>query len=928
MSYASESPETWNIGERIVVSAGNYADNPALTVNGGCWTYKELLAAACCISLRLRLRPSEVEPTVTAVIADRSFSSYVGILSALLGGSTFVPINIHRPLNRTLDVLKRSGATEVICDAKSMAKLEEIISTEASLRNRLRIVKVDCDNDEYPSMSRDYLPPKKISVDQCAYILFTSGSTGEPKGVPISHGNLTGYLDAVETVMDVKPDDRLSQTFELTFDLSVHDLLVAWTNGAHLVVPSASDLASPADYIRKNRITCWFSVPTLAYQMKLQGQLEKCAFPSLRWSMFCGEALPMDLAHRWAAAAPNSRIESWYGPTEATIACARYELSPGSNAEAPNNLAPIGSAFPGMTLTVVNNELERCRPGECGELLLSGRQVAKGYLDNQPRTAQSFVTMPGFDDVFYRTGDLAVCDELGEVRFLGRADNQVKVRGFRVELGAIEAVVRSAFPLVNVAALSWPPGAISAACVVVALESNDVNTSGILSATRDALPDYMVPSRIVCLPKFPTNVSGKSDRKAIASLVQSAFERELENSGFDGVDPVEKLLLKTVVQISPELDICRILRSKSLLEAGMDSLSFVALTVELERVFAVKIDQDLVVTLAECSLSSISSILIRAGGRLPDHLSNNSSNGQHQSPLVSSQVQITARINRVLQFIRRFPEYLNTTSAPIVPVIGSSGVFRGFRPPTFDSIVAKNGFSWQSVNIGLPAIDCESIANVCDFVCRQCEVVEHRIPMAIYELDPMLLSVIPPAGSIRLTAQHFTGDVLPSDELGGDFSWISARAGAPNIAKRMVQDSTTGNGKLMPAWKLKRESEVRQVFLGLVETNQVAVDFWLTGLRHLQAVTDRVIVFVHPIDRRYLSSTGSKGPANNWLSLYESLVSSLDAHFVDWEAFEMQASDFSDVNHVYPGAGSEKLTSQLASMIFGAWNPDVLPKGS
>ena len=185
----------------------------------------------------------------------------------------------------------------------------------------------------------------------------------------------------------MRPEDRFSQTFELTFDLSVHDLFLCWENGATLVVASEKELRMPAAYIQRHEITCWFSVPSLAYQVRLQEDLAPGAFPSLRSSLFCGEALPTVVAREWAAAAPDSIVENWYGPTEATIACSRYIVG---DAEITEDTVPIGQAFDRMELLVLDEALAPCSVGVSGELFLAGAQVATGYLNDPEKTAASF----------------------------------------------------------------------------------------------------------------------------------------------------------------------------------------------------------------------------------------------------------------------------------------------------------------------------------------------------------------------------------------------------------------------------------------------------------------------------------------------------------------------------------------------------------
>jgi non-ribosomal peptide synthetase component F len=250
----------------------------------------------------------------------------------------------------------------------------------------------------------------------------------------VTHRNVVHFVRTAVERYQIEASDRFSQTFDLTFDLSAFDMFVAWERGACVCCPSRKALLNPAQFIRDSRLTVWFSVPSIALMMKQLGALKPAVFPCLRWSLFCGEPLPADLAAAWAAAAPQSTLENLYGPTEVTIACTAYRWQGSQSAsECEHNIVPIGYPLPGMRTMVADYEQREVRPGQEGELLLAGPQVSLGYWRDPEKTAERFVVPPGRESAYYRTGD-RVCQPIpdGPLQFRGRLDDQIKVQGYRV----------------------------------------------------------------------------------------------------------------------------------------------------------------------------------------------------------------------------------------------------------------------------------------------------------------------------------------------------------------------------------------------------------------------------------------------------------------------------------------------------------------
>ena len=894
-------PGAYRAARRILEVARTDPSRPALIVDGEIWSYGELVAAASALASEFPATAEGDSQPVTAVMAERHASSYVGILAARLAGHTYVPLNVNHPSQRNATILANSGAERVICGANARAALADILSAAGVDPAALPVIDCGTGKQDFATDAESEYPSRTQALADRAYILFTSGSTGNPKGVPIQNAQLEAYLEAAGAMVDVQPHDRFSQTFELTFDLSVHDLFLCWENGAALVVASEKELRMPADYIQRHHITCWFSVPSLAYQVRLQEDLRPGAFPSLRSSLFCGEALPTVVATEWAAAAPNSVVENWYGPTEATIACSRFILS---DTPIADDTVPIGKAFDRMELLVLDADRAELPAGHPGELFLAGAQVAVGYLNDPEKTAASFMTLPDGKKA-YRTGDRAVIDDDGNVRFLGRVDNQVKVRGFRIELGEIEAVLRTASGGLNAVAMAWPGGAEIATSVVAALETDSADIDAIQSQAAAKLPDYMVPAMIFCVPEFPKNASGKVDRRGLAELLE---ERAHQAADTSGLEKEAAFLLTSILSHAPLLSRDNIERARNLFDAGMDSIAFISFTTDVEHEFGLALDQDTVIQLSEMSFDEIvaevrgeTSVLKpgRADEATPTFFD------RIRKVLGIPRLIQKQRANRALQFIERFPDYLAAHGAPDVLAFGSSGTFRAVVPGEFEPAVA--------INAGFPAVNAFGMRMMCEFIKSECEKARVRIPLAIYEFDPMQVSTTPPSGDINLGPDYFEGNVisLRGKNTSLEFQWLVDTRGAWNAPDEARQKERK------PNWVRERDRVIAGVYLGEVEFEPQAVDAWYAGARTLQSIADRVVCFLHPADREMTDELKDSCGGDALVDFTKDIRAELGIDVIPWESFDLEPGDFLDINHMNARGGREKLSRQLAEKVQG-----------
>lgn len=509
---------------------------PAVVVRGKILSYGEIESHARFWANAVVQAQSRL-PQRIGVFAYRSEVSYTATLAALFAGAAFVPLNPTFPPEKIRSMIAQSCLDAIIVDKTCAAHAEavlagfpELLLLTPELTSPVfpgvtaRIV----DEAELRSTSPlKHLPP--VCPEDIAYLLFTSGSTGAPKGVPVTHGNVVSFMDVMSGRYGICAEDRFSQTFDQTFDLSVFDLFMAWSNGACVYSLSTIELLAPTKFINKHKLTVWFSVPSLPAQMIRRNTLTPNSMPTLRWSLFCGEPLPVRTAELWQQAAPQSTVENQYGPTELTIACFVHRWDPQTSARiSQNSVVPIGRPYPGLGAVLIDDNLSPVRDGSVGELCVAGSQTVPSYWRDPAKTAERFLDLPisEFETRrFYRTGDRVQRLACGEYVFLGRSDFQIKVLGHRVELGEVEAALRTDRSVEHAVALGWPPGQASADAVVAFISGSAVDEAKLMEQARSTLPPYAVPQKLIHLDEMPLNSNGKTDRYHLEQrLAKSSLE--------------------------------------------------------------------------------------------------------------------------------------------------------------------------------------------------------------------------------------------------------------------------------------------------------------------------------------------------------------------------------------------------------------------
>lgn len=357
-----------------------------------------------------------------------------------------------------------------------------------------------------------------------AHILFTSGSTGNPKGVVITHANVATFIEWAVGYFGLDSSERMSGHAPLHFDLSMFDVFGAFAAGAELhLVPAECHLLphKQAQWIRDSRLTHWFSVPSALNYMAKFGVVGQGDFPTLRRVAWCGDVLPTPVLVHWMQRLPHAQFTNLYGPTEASIASSYYTLP-----APPVDMAaaiPIGSACGGEELLVLDETLAPVAPGVTGDLYIGGAGLSPGYWRNPEETSRAFVESTGADGRIYRTGDLARRGEDGLVYFAGRKDHQVKSRGYRIELGEIEVALNTVESLRECAVLAVHSDGfegVKICCAYVPLNGAQVSPLKLRNELSALLPDYMIPSEWKAYSELPKNATGKIDRRRLSESWQ------------------------------------------------------------------------------------------------------------------------------------------------------------------------------------------------------------------------------------------------------------------------------------------------------------------------------------------------------------------------------------------------------------------------
>ena len=513
----------------LAVAAQVHPDRIAVADRGRSLRYSELEAGSNRLA-RLLLEVGVRRGDRVGLYLKKSPEAVVGIYGILKAGGVYVPLDPQAPPAR-LGYIAADCELKCLLTGRDQTEVWPGLLDAGAPLNTLVVLDGAADRAELPAVQvlgsealesqSDSAPEAGTISADLAYILYTSGSTGAPKGVMLSHRNALAFVDWAVDCFDVQHTDRLSSHAPLHFDLSVFDLFAAAKTAAAVVIVPTEASVFPrrlAEFIEQEEISIWYSVPSVLSMLTVRGGLTGGEFPRLRAVLFAGEVFPTRYLRELMELLPHARFCNLYGPTETNV-CTYYEVPRLRRDEtAP---IPIGRAIDDVAVLVVTDDGTLAQPGEVGELCVRGPTVMSGYWGDPERTAKVLVPNPfrsEYDEPMYRTGDL-VREEGGQLVFLGRRDSQIKSRGYRIELGEIESVLTAHPEVVECAVTAVPDPLLTNTLKAFVVPRDQIEQHDIVRFCAQHLPRYMIPDAIELCRSLPRTSTGKIDRQSLSQAV-------------------------------------------------------------------------------------------------------------------------------------------------------------------------------------------------------------------------------------------------------------------------------------------------------------------------------------------------------------------------------------------------------------------------
>jgi amino acid adenylation domain-containing protein len=487
------------ISLRFLRSVLMFPKNNALFVDNTYYTYQQLWKLVDFIYHKI---PTDKTYYTIGIYCNNDIFTYASILAVNLYGAAYVPLNNKFPASRNRNYAEQCGLRLVLSSTES--------DDLKVITKNLTVVYTNVEEGKNIQKKLSDTHYKKAE-QHTAYILFTSGTTGHPKGVPVSHSNVAHFFNFFLSNYSFNENDKFLQVYELTFDVSVFSFFMPLMVGAccYVLPVEGVKIFKIIDYLQKFDITVVSMVPSvLRYVAPYLSEIE---LAKLRYSFFSGDALLHELAVKWSKSLPNAIIHNFYGPTETTIVCTRYVFEEEkSKKESVNGIVPLGKLFEGMIFLIVDEDNMIINKGE---LCISGTQVIPSYLNK--KNEDRFIEYNNIR--YYKTGDVVSVNNLGNLVFYGRTDSQVKIDGYRIELTEIENAISI---ITDTAVVVIYQSYENAANHLIAyLETRTINENLLKEKLIEILPAYMIPKHFVAVEKFTLNANGKIDKKNLPHYI-------------------------------------------------------------------------------------------------------------------------------------------------------------------------------------------------------------------------------------------------------------------------------------------------------------------------------------------------------------------------------------------------------------------------
>ena len=516
------------LSDLLVQSVATFPERPAVQGQNGTWTYRQLHHFSDVIAKRL-IETEGIQKERIGIFMAKSPEAVGAIFGILKSGACYVPLDPQAPSERLKLIIQDCGIEILISSLQKQSVLTEIVQAGSPVKmviyvtsegefntNALPIPAVVLNMAAEPSVQTFAYPNYKESA--LAYILYTSGSTGQPKGVMISHCAAWAFVEWAVGLLQLSETDRFASHAPFHFDLSVFDIYAAILKGGCLcLVPPALSIfpKSLADFIQRESITVWYSVPSILIQLVLHGGLQERQLNHLKYIIFAGEVFPTKYLAQLMDQVPKAKYYNWYGPTETNV-CTYHTV-----VEAPDDgkAVPIGKACSGQHLYVVDETHHLCPTGEMGELWVYGPTLMEGYWNDPEKTLHTLIENPfsATPQKVYRTGDLVRWNEKGELEYHGRLDHMIKSRGYRIEIGEIETVLHKHPEVREAVVVGVPDEQIGKRIkAVVSIQPNSSLTESLIKQyCTQHLPSYMVPDVVQIMLSLPRTSTNKIDRKKL-----------------------------------------------------------------------------------------------------------------------------------------------------------------------------------------------------------------------------------------------------------------------------------------------------------------------------------------------------------------------------------------------------------------------------